>query len=62
VLRERSVILQGHDATAYETFVPEHLFTQYQGGASLVGLLAALVVAGIFSAPQFAVWIDWDRE
>lgn len=35
---------------AIETFVPEHLFTQYLGGASLVGLLAALVVAGIFSA------------
>jgi uncharacterized protein len=35
---------------AIETFVPEHLFTQYLGGASVVGLLAALVVAGIFSA------------
>jgi uncharacterized protein len=39
-----------YDATAYETLVPEHLFTQHLGGASLVGLLAALVVAGIFSA------------
>jgi uncharacterized membrane protein YraQ (UPF0718 family) len=35
---------------AIETFVPERLFTQYLGGASLVGLLAAQVVAGIFSA------------
>jgi uncharacterized membrane protein YraQ (UPF0718 family) len=35
---------------AIETFVPEHLLTQYLGGASLLGLLAALVVAGIFSA------------
>ncbi len=35
---------------AIETFVPEHLFAQYLGGASLVGLFAALVVAGIFSA------------
>lgn len=35
---------------AIETFVPERLFTQYLGGASLVGLFAALVVAGIFSA------------
>lgn len=35
---------------AIETFVPEHLFTQYLGGASLLGLLAALLVAGIFSA------------
>jgi uncharacterized membrane protein YraQ (UPF0718 family) len=35
---------------AIETFVPEDVFTQYLGGASLVGLLAALVVAGIFSA------------
>lgn len=35
---------------AIETFVPEQLFTQYLGGANLVGLIAALVVAGIFSA------------
>lgn len=35
---------------AIETWVPEHVFTQYLGGASLLGLLAALVVAGIFSA------------
>lgn len=35
---------------AIETFVPEHVFTQYLGGASLLGPLAALVVAGIFSA------------
>lgn len=33
-----------------ETFVPEHVFTHYLGGASLLGLLAALVVAGVFSA------------
>ena len=35
---------------AVETFVPEHLFAQYLGGASLLGLLVALVIAGIFSA------------
>jgi uncharacterized protein len=35
---------------AIETFVPEHVFTQYLGGASLLGLLAAIIVAGIFSA------------
>lgn len=35
---------------AVEAFVPEQVFTHYLGGASLVGLLAALVIAGIFSA------------
>ena len=35
---------------AIETFVPEHVFTHYLGGASLLGLLAALIVAGIFSS------------
>lgn len=35
---------------AIETFVPERIFTHYLGGTSLLGLLAALVVAGIFSA------------
>jgi uncharacterized membrane protein YraQ (UPF0718 family) len=35
---------------AIETFVPEHLFTRYLGGASLLGLLAAIIVAGVFSA------------
>ncbi len=35
---------------AVETFVPERTFTQYLGGASLLGLLAALVVASLFSA------------
>jgi uncharacterized membrane protein YraQ (UPF0718 family) len=35
---------------AVETFVPERMFTQFLGGASLLGLLAALVVAGLFSA------------
>jgi hypothetical protein len=35
---------------AVETFVPEETFTHYLGGASLLGLLAALVIAAIFSA------------
>jgi uncharacterized membrane protein YraQ (UPF0718 family) len=35
---------------AVEAFVPEAVFTHYLGGASLVGLLAALVIAGLFSA------------
>jgi uncharacterized membrane protein YraQ (UPF0718 family) len=33
-----------------ETYVPEDVFTHYLGGASLVGLLAAILVAGVFSA------------
>ena len=35
---------------AVEAFVPEEVFTHYLGGASIVGLLAALVIAGLFSA------------
>lgn len=34
---------------AVETFVPEEVFSHFLGGASLLGLLAALVVATIFS-------------
>lgn len=34
---------------AIETFVPEGVFTRFLGGATLLGLLAALVVAGLFS-------------
>jgi uncharacterized membrane protein YraQ (UPF0718 family) len=46
---------------AIETFVPEALFTQYLGGASLFGLPAALVVAGIFSADSLGSlpWVQW---
>lgn len=52
LLRElgRWIVLGVLLGAAIETFVPERLFTQYLGGASLLGLLAALVVAGIFSA------------
>jgi uncharacterized membrane protein YraQ (UPF0718 family) len=32
-----------------ETFVPESVFTRFLGGASLLGLLAALIVAALFS-------------
>lgn len=35
---------------AVEAFVPEEVFTHYHGGASLIGLLAALLIAGLFSA------------
>jgi len=35
---------------AIETFVPEETFAHYLGGTSLLGLLAALVGAGLFSA------------
>ena len=35
---------------AVEAFVPEHIFAQYLGGANLLGLLAALLIAGLFSA------------
>ncbi|MGI8824974.1 MAG: permease [Chloroflexota bacterium] len=45
---------------AVETFVPEHVFTQYLGGASLLGLLAAVVIAGIFSADSLGTlpWVQ----
>ena len=36
--------------TAVETFIPEDTFTHYLGGSSLLGLVAALVVAGLFPA------------
>jgi uncharacterized membrane protein YraQ (UPF0718 family) len=35
---------------AVEAFVPEQVFSHYLGGASLIGLLAALIIAGLFSA------------
>jgi uncharacterized protein len=35
---------------AVEAFVPEQVFTHYLGGASVLGLLAALILAGLFSA------------
>lgn len=35
---------------AVEAFVPESVFMHYLGGASLIGLLAALVIAGVLSA------------
>jgi uncharacterized membrane protein YraQ (UPF0718 family) len=35
---------------AVETVVPEDNFTRYLGGSNLPGLLAALVVATLFSA------------
>ena len=45
---------------AIETFVPEDTFTRYLGGTSLLGLLAALVVAGLFSADSLAMlpWVQ----
>jgi uncharacterized protein len=45
---------------AVETFVPEETFTHYLGGASLLGLLAALVIAAIFSADSLGTlpWVQ----
>ena len=45
---------------AIETFVPEETFTHYLGGTSLLGLLAALVVAGLFSADSLGAlpWVQ----
>ena len=45
---------------AVETFIPEDTFTQYLGGSSLLGLLAALVVAGLFSADSLGMlpWVQ----
>jgi len=37
-------------STAVETFIPEDTFTHYLGGSSLLGLVAALVVADLFPA------------
>jgi uncharacterized membrane protein YraQ (UPF0718 family) len=44
---------------ADETFIPEDVFTRYLGGTSLLGLLAALVVAGHFSADSLGMrpWV-----
>jgi uncharacterized membrane protein YraQ (UPF0718 family) len=45
---------------AVETFIPEDTFTHYLGGSSLLGLLAALVVAGLFSADSLGMlpWVQ----
>jgi uncharacterized membrane protein YraQ (UPF0718 family) len=45
---------------AVEAFVPEHVFTHYLGGASVLGLLAAIVVAGLFSADSLGTlpWVQ----
>ncbi len=45
---------------AVETFVPEDTFTHYLGGTSLLGLLAALVVATAFSADSLGTlpWVQ----
>jgi uncharacterized protein len=45
---------------AVQAFVSEHVFTQYLGGASVLGLLAALVVAGLFSADSLGTlpWVQ----
>lgn len=45
---------------AIETVVPEETFTHYLGGTSLLGLLAALVVAGLFSADSLGTlpWVQ----
>jgi uncharacterized membrane protein YraQ (UPF0718 family) len=45
---------------AVEAFVPEHVFTQHLGGASILGLLAAIVVAGVFSADSLGTlpWVQ----
>ena len=45
---------------AIETFVPEETFTHYLGGTSLLGLLAARVVAGIISANSLGTlpWVQ----
>lgn len=45
---------------AVEAFVPEHVFTHYLGGASLLGLLAAILVAGVFSADSLGTlpWVQ----
>jgi uncharacterized membrane protein YraQ (UPF0718 family) len=45
---------------AVETFIPEDTFTHYLGGTSLLGLGAALVVAGLFSADSLGMlpWVQ----
>jgi uncharacterized membrane protein YraQ (UPF0718 family) len=45
---------------AVETFIPEGTFTHYLGGTSLLGLGAALVVAGLFSADSLGMlpWVQ----
>ena len=45
---------------AVETFIPEDLFTRYLGGTSLLGPVAALVVAGLFSADSLGMlpWVQ----
>jgi uncharacterized membrane protein YraQ (UPF0718 family) len=45
---------------AVETFAPEETFTHYLGGASLLGLLAALLIAAIFSADSLGTlpWVQ----
>jgi uncharacterized membrane protein YraQ (UPF0718 family) len=45
---------------AVETFIPEDVFTRYLGGTSLLGLAAALVVAGLFSADSLGMlpWVQ----
>jgi len=45
---------------AIETFVPEETFTRYLGGTSLLGLLAALVLAAAFSADSLGTlpWVQ----
>ncbi len=45
---------------AVETFVPEDTFTRYLGGSSLLGLLAALVLATAFSADSLGTlpWVQ----
>jgi uncharacterized membrane protein YraQ (UPF0718 family) len=45
---------------AVETFAPEDTFTHYLGGTSLLGLLAALIVATLFSADSLGMlpWVQ----
>jgi uncharacterized membrane protein YraQ (UPF0718 family) len=45
---------------AVETFVPEHVITDHLGGASLAGLLGALLVAGLYSADSLGMlpWVQ----
>lgn len=45
---------------ATQTLVPARLFAHYLGGVSIVGLLAALLVAGLFSADSLGSlpWVE----
>jgi uncharacterized membrane protein YraQ (UPF0718 family) len=46
---------------AVETFIPEDMFTHYLGGSSVLGLVAALAVAGLFSADSLGM-LPWGQS